>query len=55
MRAVEIPKVVSFTLCGVGEVVLVEEECDNYFSTQFDKKEFQDLINELQSLCDEML
>jgi len=54
MRSVEINHVVSFDLSDDKLKVTAEEECDQYYSQDFNKEEFQTLINELQSLCDDM-
>lgn len=46
--------VVSFSLEKNNTTVLVEEEADNYMASEFNKKEFQELINSLQKLADMM-
>ena len=46
--------VVSFSLGKNNTTVLVEEEADNYMSSEFNKKEFQELIGSLQKLADMM-
>ncbi len=46
--------VVSFSLEKNNTTVLVEEEADNYMASEFNKKEFQELIGSLQKLADMM-
>ena len=46
--------VVSFSLGKNNTTVLVEEESDNYMASEFNKKEFQELISSLQKLADMM-
>lgn len=47
--------VVSFSLEKNNTTVLVEEEADNYMASEFNKKEFQELISSLQKLADMMI
>ncbi len=49
-NGVEISRVVSFTVKNEG--VVITEECDRYYFSTLDKKEFQKFINALQSLHD---
>lgn len=47
--------VVSFSLSKNNTTILVEEEADNYMASEFNKKEFQELIGSLQKLADMMI
>lgn len=46
--------IVSFTPSKEYNTIHVEEECENYFKNDLNKKEFQKLIDALQNLADMM-
>lgn len=46
--------VVDFILQNDNKEILIEECCDHYFKEVFTKADFQELINELQELCNQM-
>lgn len=46
--------IVSFTPSEDYNIIHVEEECDNYFQNDLNKKEFQELIDALQNLANMM-
>jgi hypothetical protein len=54
LKALGDGRVVSFCLVEKGSVLLIEEECDNYFNLLLNKEQFGRLIAELQEMHDKM-